>query len=383
MTSSAGAGPEPAPQAPLHRVASILRDHANTLHLSAVQARAVRDITSCRTEQLGGHLQVCNTCGFSRGSYNSCRNRHCPTCQRLKQQLWAEAQEAVLLPVLYFQIVFTIPTELHGFFRRAPAVCLALLFDVVAQTLTEVAQLKIHATIGFTAVLHTWTQQLDYHPHIHILVPAGGLTPDRERWVATSRRFFLPIKKLRLAFRAKLLASIEAALRAGEIPGRHLASDLGQLRHTPKVWNVFAKAPLAGPQHVVRYLSRYVHRIAITDARITSYDGQTVTFRYIDRRAGVADKRTLPGRDFARLFLQHVLPRRFVRIRHYGLFAARCRHDLARCRQILGAQPAQPPPKDADWVAACRRLLGIDPLQCPACKVGVLVVHQTLTPLRS
>ena len=365
-----------------HEVADVLRDHAHRLRLSRSQARAVRDIVACRTERLGGHLEVCPQCGFSRGSYNSCRNRHCPKCQILKQELWAEAQQALLLPVLYFQIVFTIPTQLHTFFRRAAEVCLALLFEAVSETLTEIARTNLHAEIGFTAVLHTWNQQLGFHPHLHCIVPAGGLATDKSRWIATPRRFFLPVKKLRKLFRGKLLFKLERALRQGQIPGE-LAQDLVQLRRTPKKWNVYAKPPLAGPGHVVRYLSRYVHRIAIANSRITDYDGESVTFKYKHRADGNKTKtRTVSGRAFAWLFLQHVLPPRFVRIRHYGLLAVRRRKDLARCRELLGVAPSPQPQKDANWVAAFERLFGSNPLQCPACKLGVLVVTRVLPPMR-
>jgi hypothetical protein len=342
----------------------------------------VRDIVACRTERLGGHLEVCPDCGFSRGSYNSCRNRHCPKCQILKQELWAEAQEALLLPTAYFQIVFTIPKQLHPFFRRAPKVCLTLLFDAVSETLIEVARTKLKATIGFTAVLHTWNQQLGFHPHLHCVVPAGGLSLDGSRWIPTSRRFFLPVKSLRKLFRGKLLSKIERALRSGEIHG-DLVKGLALLRRTPKRWNVYVKRPLRGPGHVVRYLSRYVHRIAIANSRITDYDGESVTFRYKDRADANATKaRTVSGREFSQLFLQHVLPPRFVRIRHYGILAARRREDLARCREILDAQPLAPPQKDTNWVAAFERLFGSNPLRCPACKSGVLVATRVLPPLR-
>jgi len=378
------ASPAVLTQEPRHyEIADVLRDHAHGLRLTTVQARAVRDIVACRTERLGGHLEVCKVCGFSRGSYNSCRNRHCPKCQILKQALWAEAQEALLLPTLYFQIVFTIPRELHAFFRRAPRVCLTLLFEAVSESLTELARTKLKATIGFTAVLHTWNQQLGFHPHLHCVVPAGGLSLDGSRWIPTSRRFFLPVRPLRKLFRGKLLAKIERALRAGEILG-DLVNDLALLRRTPKIWNVYAKPPIAGPGHVVRYLSRYVHRIAIANSRITDYDGESVSFRYKDRAGGnVTKHRTVSGPDFARLFLQHVLPTRFVRVRHYGFLAARRRNDLARCRELLGAQPAAPREKDVTWVAAFERLFGSNPLQCPACKTGVLVVTRVLQPKRA
>jgi hypothetical protein len=296
--------------------------------------------------------------------------------------LWADAQEALLLPTLYFQIVFTIPRELHAFFRRAPERCLTLLFEAVSETLSEVARTRLKATIGFTAVLHTWNQQLGFHPHIHCVVPAGGLSLDGSRWIPTSKRFFLPVKALRRLFRGKLLSKIERALRKGDIL-TDLEKDLALLRRTPKKWNVYAKRPLAGPGHVVRYLSRYVHRIAIANSRITNYDGNSVTFRYKDRAHGnVTKHRTLSGPDFARLFLQHVLPPRFVRIRHYGLLAARRREHLARCRELLGAPPVTPPEKDANWALAFQRLFGTNPLRCPACKTGVLVATRVLPPMR-
>jgi hypothetical protein len=366
-----------------HEVAHLLRDHAYGLRLTKEQARAVRDIVACRTEKLGGHLEKCPHCDFSRGSYNSCRNRHCPKCQILKQELWAEAQEALLLPTVYFQIVFTIPEQLHAFFKRAPKVCLTLLFEAVSETLLELARTNLKATIGFTAVLHTWNQLLGYHPHLHCIVPAGGLSFDGSRWIATSERFFLPVKKLRTVFRGKLLAKIERALRSGQIFA-DLAQDLALLRRTPKVWNVYVKKPLPGPHHVVRYLSRYVHRIALANSRITAYDGKNVTFRYHDRADGNATKhRTVPGPTFAKLFLQHVLPPRFVRIRHFGILAVRRRGNLARCRELLHAPPPTPLRKDASWVDTYERIFGSNPLRCPKCKVGIFVVTRVLPPMRA
>lgn len=365
-------------------IADVLRDHAHGLSLTSQQVRAVRDIVACRTSRLGGHLEVCPDCGFERGSYNSCRNRHCPKCQILKQTLWAEAQEALLLPTLYFQIVFTIPGELHPFFRASPEVCLDLLFEAVSETLTEVARRRLKAEIGFTTVLHTWTQQLDFHPHIHCVVPAGGLSLDHSRWISARKTFFLPVKVLRKVFRGKLLSKIEHALRGGQLLNS-VAEGLALLkRASKKTWIVYAKPPLAGPQHVVRYLSRYVHRIAISNSRILAYDGTDVTFRYKDR----ADRnnvktRTLSGPIFARRFLQHVLPPRFVRIRHYGLLAARRRKDLAHCRELLCAAPAPHKEKDPSWVTAFERLFGRNPLLCPKCKAGILEIREVLPPMRT
>jgi Putative transposase/Transposase zinc-binding domain len=364
-------------------VADILRDHAHGLELTPQQARAVCDIIACRSARLGGHLEVCPSCGFSREAYNSCRNRHCPKCQILKQELWAEAQEAILLPVPYFQIVFTIPGELHPLFRSAAELCLNLLFQAVAETLTEVARTKLKADIGFTAVLHTWTQILRFHPHIHCIVPAGGLAPDLSKWITTSKKFFLPIDSLREVFRGKLLHKIEQALRQGSIPLPDSEGLALLKRASMKTWDVDIKPPLGGPHHVVRYLSRYVHRIAISNSRILSYDGSEVIFRYKDRSDGNKTKiLPLSGQAFSRRFLSHVLPDRFVRIRHYGILAARRRKDLAHCRRLLGAPPVPSKHRDNNWAAAFERIFGRNPLLCPVCNNGIMETRCRLPPLR-
>lgn len=364
-------------------VADILRDHAHGLKLTRQQARAVRDIVACRSARLGGHLEVCPSCGFSREAYNSCRNRHCPKCQILKQELWAEAQEAILLPVLYFQIVFTIPGELHPLFRKAAQLCLNLLFEAVSETLNQVARTKLKAEIGFTAVLHTWTQILRFHPHIHCIVPAGGLALDLSRWISTSNKFFLPIDSLREVFRGKLLHKLEQALRQRSIPFPESEGLALLKRASMKTWDIDIKRPLDGPHHVVRYLSRYVHRIAISNSRILSYDGSEVIFRYKDRSDGNKTKPLpLSGQAFSRRFLSHVLPDRFVRIRHYGLLAARRRNHLARCRELLGTPPVPSKPKDKTWIAAFERIFGRNPLLCPLCNKGIMESRQTLPPLR-
>jgi len=364
-------------------VADVLRDHAHGLELTQQQARAVRDIVACRTARLGGHLEVCPCCGVCREAYNSCRNRHCPKCQILKQELWAEAQEQLLLPTRYFHVVFTIAAELHPLFRTAAQLCLSLLFQAVSETLLEVARRKLRAEIAFTAVLHTWTQKLLYHPHIHCIVPAGGLAMDASQWVPSHERFFLSIRVLRVVFKGKLLGKIEQALRQGSIPFPESEGLALLKRASKKTWDIDIKPPLEGPHHVVRYLSRYVHRIAISNSRILSYDGSAVIFRYKDRTDGNKTK-TLPlsGEAFSRRFLSHVLPDRFVRIRHYGLLAARRRKDLARCRELLGAPPAPRKPKDKNWAAAFERIFGRNPLLCPVCKKGIMESRSTLPPLR-
>jgi hypothetical protein len=242
------AGPaRPDRDAPPVEVAHILRDHAERLARTADQDRAWRAITACRTESLGGHIEICGDCGYSRPAYNSCRNRHCPKCQVLKQQLWAEAQESRLLPVPYFHIVFTLPAHLHPLFRRAPEVAFDCLFKAVSETLIEVARRKLGARIGFTAVLHTWTQKLLFHPHVHCIVPGGGLSTDGSTWIPSGKRFFLHVRLLRTVFRGKLLSKLDHALTTGAIP---LPSGSGKLllRKAARVgWVVYAKAPLAGP----------------------------------------------------------------------------------------------------------------------------------------
>ncbi len=367
-------------------VADILGDHAGGLSLSVDQARAVRALVACRTAALGGHLEVCDQCGYSRPVYNSCRNRHCPKCQVLKQELWAEAQESRLVPAPYFHLVFTIPPQLHPLFRKAARICLDLLFEAVSETLLEVARRRLKAKIGFFAVLHTWTQKLLYHPHLHCVVPGGGLSVDGSRWIVSGERFFLPVRVLRTVFRGKLLSKLERALLEARIPlpegtGRLLLTQASRI-----TWVVYAKPPLAGAGQVVRYLSRYTHRIAISNSRLLAYNGHEVTFRWQDRAHGNQRKKLrLFGSDFAQRFLSHVLPRGFVRIRHYGLLGNRNRKkDLEQCRALLRqGQTASPSVKDElpeDWVASFERIFGTDPLRCPACEKGRLRPSLILRP---
>jgi hypothetical protein len=372
------AGPaRPDRNRPRIEVADILRDHAGSLSLTVDQAHAVRALVACRTAALGGHLEVCDECGYSRPAYNSCRNRHCPKCQILKQEIWAEAQEAKLLPVPYFHVVFTIPAELHPLFRKAPRTCLDLLFAAASETLLEVSRRRLGARIGFFAVLHTWTQKLLFHPHLHCLVPGGGLAIDRSSWIPCRKRFFLPVRVLRMVFRAKLLSKLEQALVEGEIPLPERTSR-GFLREASRVtWVIYAKPPLAGPEQVVRYISRYTHRIAIANSRILAYDGQDVIFLWRDRADGNRRKTLrLHGAEFARRFLGHVLPRSFVRIRHYGLLSNRTREaDLERCLLLLGRGQTLAPMAlpEENWVATYQRIFGEDPLLCPACRKGRLI----------
>jgi hypothetical protein len=318
--------------------------------------------------------------------YHSCRDRHCPRCGTLDQALWAEAQEQSLLPVPYFHTVFTIPTSLHPFFRRAPALALELLFQATAETLLELAHRKLGVRIGFTAVLHTWTQKLLLHPHVHCLVPGGGLSDDAQQWLACDPGFFLPYDQLRTVFRGKLLSKLEAAHSDNAFAlarpfGQHLLESAAR-----QAWVIYAKPPLHGPQQVVRYVSRYTRKIAISNSRILSYDGQNVRFRWRDRAHGNRlDVLPLSGHEFARRFVLHILPPHFVRIRHYGLLANRVRAgSLARCRAlVLGGETSSPAPRHEkdDRTAACLRLFGKDPTRCPACGQGRMQTREEWRPV--
>lgn len=361
-------------------VADVLRDHAHKLRLNRQQQRVVSHIVSCRTAALGGHLGVCDTCGKDHFKYHSCRDRHCPRCGSLDQMLWAEAQSDHLLPVPYFHVVFTVPECLRPLFAGpGKAAALDALFAAASETLLDLSLSRLDAVLGVLAVLHTWTQKLDQHPHIHCLVTGGGLNGDR--WIAR-RSFLLPLRMVRETVRGKLLQKLEVLYDSGTFDGipypvRHLLDDAARRK-----WVVYLKRPVAGPEQVVSYFARYVRRIAISNSRIVDYDGNTVTFRWRDRADGnTVRTKTLPGVVFAKKFLNHVLPPRFVRIRRYGLLSNRARRTLLpRCRQaITGSLPNSPPPREPESRAdACKRIFGRDPSVCSACGVGRVVDRMPL-----
>jgi len=370
-------------------LADIVRAHADQLDgLSPEQRRVLQAITHCRTAALGGHRRQCEACGHEELSYNSCRNRHCPKCQGLDEARWIEAQQRDLLPVQYFHLVFTVPTELHPLFLAAPPVAYRLLFTAAAKTLQAVARRRLGATIGFTAVLHTWTQLLLYHPHIHCIVPGGGLDVDDTRWIPAPRDFFLPVRVLAQVFRGKLLSLLEKAVNRAKIregPDEDFHRQLKQAAR--KQWVVYSKPPFAGAEQVLAYLGRYAYRIALSNDRLVALQDGHVTFRWKDRAHGNAPRlATLDAPTFLRRFLLHLLPRRFVRIRHYGFLANSVRlQTLPRVRQCLAPSaraiqslaPREPEP----WDALLLRLTGKDVTRCPRCGVGHLVVVEELPAL--
>ena len=374
-------------------LADIFRTHGTQLDgLSAQQRRVVAAILSCRTAALGGHVRECDRgCGYQEISYNSCRDRHCPKCQGLERVRWQEARANDLLPVPYFHVVFTIPSCLHEIFLANSRVAYNLLFTTAAETMKEVAAnpKNLGAEIGMTAVLHTWTQCLLYHPHLHLIVPGGGLDPSRCRWIPTQENFFLSVHILSTVFRGKLLAALEKAVASGTIKAR-LGSGVrvtSLLRRAARPsWVVYAKPPFAGPEQVLTYLGRYTHRIAISNERIVSMEGDQVTFHYRDRANGNCRKAmTLPAVAFLRRFLLHVLPPRFVRIRHYGFLANSVRQQrIALCRRLLGvcAEPEPPAPSES-WEEILLRLTGEDVTCCPRCQTGHLRKVRELKPERT
>ncbi len=343
-------------------VADIFRAHgpawreAQHGHLSLAQLKVMSAIEQCRTAALGGHALQCDACDHQEISYNSCRNRHCPKCQARAAQRWLDARQADLLPVEYYHVVFTLPEQISSIAYTNKAVIYRLLFDVAAETLLTIAADPKHlgASIGATLVLHTWGSAMTHHPHVHGIVPGGGLSPDGERWVACRHGFFLPVRVLSRLFRRRFLEELTKVHRAGQLAffGEHaglaeasaFARWLAPLRTCE--WVVYAKRPFAGPEAVLAYLSRYTHRVAIANSRLVALDSDRVSFRWKDYRAKGRTRHktmTLAADEFMRRFLLHVLPTGFHRIRHYGLFAnAHRRVNQARARTLLSVPPSAP-----------------------------------------
>jgi len=354
-------------------------------HLSLAQLKVMSAIRNCRTAALGGHLEACEDCGHLRIAYNSCRNRHCPKCQGVAARQWLAAREADLLPVGYFHVVFTVPAEVADIAFHNKAVVYDLLFQAASETMVTIAADPRHlgVRIGITAVLHTWGSAMTHHPHIHMIVPGGGISLDRERWVSSRAGFLLPVRVLAKLFRRLFLAKLQQLQAAGRLQffGDHagLSDRRAFLRHLAplrkKKWVVYAKPPFAGPEAVLAYLSRYTHRVAISNRRLISFTETGVTFRYKDYRRDGTDRQrtmTLSPDEFIRRFLLHVLPKGFHRIRHYGLLASAGRKaNVALARQLLAvpapAEPEEPaPPSDPRPPCPCcgGRMVVIEIFQC-------------------
>ena len=360
---------------------------ANAGHVSLGQLQVMSAIEQCRSAALGGHVERCEDCGHSRIAYNSCRNRHCPKCQGAAATDWLAAGETDLLPVGYFHVVFTLPAEIAPIAYQNKAVVYNLLFRTAAETLLTIAADPKHlgARIGATTVLHSWGSTMTHHPHVHMIVPGGGISLDGTRWVRCKPGFLLPVQVLSRLFRRLFLGALADAHAAGrlaffgKIQDLHrreaFAAHLAPLRR--KKWFVYTKPPFAGPEAVLAYLARYTHRVAISNSRLVALDERGVTFRYKDYRSGQARYRTmtLSAGEFIRRFLLHVLPKGFHRIRHYGLLAsASCKANIARARQLMAAPMAEVDPPavhdtaDPDATTDHR-------LPCPCCGGRMIIVE--------
>jgi hypothetical protein len=388
-------------------VADIFRAHGDAYRrnhaLSPAHLGVMRAIETCRTAVLGGHLDVCDTCGDARPAYNSCRNRHCPKCQALKQAMWIAARTERVLPIQHFHVVFTIPAELKPLFRRNPVRLYDMLFAAAAQTLLELGSDPKHlgGLLGVTAVLHTWTRALEFHPHIHCIVTGGGLAPGDERWISAGQDFLFPVKVMARLFRGKLLAAIASAHERGRLhlegPAAHLAEPGAFAKWKSDLykadWVVYAKRPFGDAGQVFRYLGRYTHRVGISNHRLISADDNAVRFR--TKGDGTC---TVAPHEFIRRFLLHVLPRGFVKIRHFGLLAAANvttrlgaarrlletpaplespshRPDAALTQIVAGAAEAGEPSPAPAWRELFKQLTGIDLARCRACGVGTIVAR--------
>lgn len=388
-------------------VADVFRRYGDTYRAQAgralpvAQQRVMTAIETCRTAALGGHVEQCDRCGHTRVWYNSCRNRHCPSCQSLARAAWIEDRTADLLDCEYFHVVFTVPQAIAEIAAQNKAVVYGILFRATADTLRTIAADPRHlgAAIGFFAVLHTWGQTLLHHPHLHCVVPGGGLSPDGTRWIACRPGFFLPVRVLSRLFRRLFLTALQHAFTGGQLRFagalQALADPHGFADHLQPArttdWVVYAKPPFAGPQQVLDYVGRYTHRVAISNQRLLNIDDGHVQFRYKDYRASSTPQTmTLGAPEFMRRFLLHVLPAGFHRMRHYGLLGNRHRtHKLARCRQLLGTTTAQPiaamsdhPLPPPDYRDRYEALTGVSLRACPVCPDGHMIVTETLLRAR-
>jgi hypothetical protein len=379
----------PPPQRPALELADVVRRHAHRLgELSGEHQRILRAIASCRTAALGGHVETCDCCQHQRIAYNSCRNRHCPKCQGSACAKWMADRAEELLPIEYFHVVFTLPDTFNALALANKRVVYGVLFEAVSRTLLEVAANPRHqgARIGFISILHTWGQNLGLHPHVHCIVPGGGLSLDGStglatgsRWIGCRPGFFLPVRVLSKVFRGKFIDLLKKAREQGKLTGVESNESFGRLLNASvkQDWVVYAKPPFGGPQQVLKYLSRYTHRIAISNRRLVAMDEQTVSFRWKDYAHGNRPRTmTLDAAEFLRRFLLHAVPTGFMRIRHFGIFANRVRGgNLETCRRLLieaELKESQTSPllaEDAGQAHVC----------CPACGRGRMIPGPNLS----
>ena len=389
----------PAKPRPTWEVADILRlhgdDYRRDCHPPAAHRNVMRLIEICRTSRLGGHLKQCDSCGYRQNAYNSCRNRHCPKCQTLTKEKWLRDRTRELLPAKYFHAVFTITHRLNPLILINKKVCFNILFLSVNETLQEFAKdprWKLAGQLGFIAVLHTWSQVLLDHFHLHCVIPAGVLSFDRTRWISPPNNSFLfPVKPLSSVFRTKFLDHLKQAYRDNQLifPGRiaplktrrAFYTFINSLYDQRKNWVVYLKHPFAGPEKVLQYLARYTHRVAISNHRIISVKDGTVTFSYKKRSEDYRSRSmTVDASEFIRRFLLHVLPEDFMRIRYFGFLSnASKKHAIALIRQSLGQAPHLPEKVELSIEEMMLQLTGIDITRCPRCQTGTMAIVAELS----
>lgn len=357
------------------------KEYMNNHKLPPHVCKAIRAITACRTSILGGHMDVCDECGHTRPSYNSCRNRHCTKCQALAKEHWILAREAELLPVQYFHVVFTLPSELDELVMQNRKIMLNLLFKASSETVRELAAdtKYLGAEIGITSILHTWGQNLTLHPHVHMIVPGGGLTPPGQ-WRDSRKKFFIPVKVMAKKFRGKFLYHLEKSRQ--ELGDSLVDDDWQELVNClySKNWYVYCKQPFKTSGSVLKYLGRYTHRVAISNHRIVSLQDGRVAFKWRDYKDKSKEKlMTLAVQEFMHRFLLHILPPNFTKIRHYGFLASWCkRKKIALCKRLTGA--AQVALKKLSAAELMLRLTGRDITLCPVCGTGHFVGASGLSP---
>jgi hypothetical protein len=355
---------------------------AEKQNLCSVQLKAFFDITACRSSILGGHINSCNQCGFKRQAYNSCHNRHCPKCQFLKQEQWVDKLKGRLIPGRYFHIVFSIPHLLNPLFYINQKQCYKLLFDAASQALKNAGRNPrfLGAETGAVAVLHTWGQTLSYHPHIHMLVPAGGLAEDGMEWISSPKKFFVPVKALSKMFRGILIRLFKKQLDENKLKLPDGFSNFLVLKQKlyAKNWNVYAKKALGGVNSVLGYLGRYSHRVAISNNRLVNIENNKVTFRYKNyKNKGKSQLITIQCVEFARRFLMHILPSGFYKIRYYGILAsANCNTKRQQAIALIGKAIWLPVLEGLTAYEVYRTLSGKDPICCPKCKKGIMVRYK-------
>lgn len=379
---------------PQIEIADIFRDYGHLLRRMPMHHhKAVQAIKNCRTAVLGGHALACNSCEFTKNAYNSCRNRHCCKCGFTAQMKWIEKRTEELLDCQYFHVVFTLPSELREIILQNQEVCYNLLFKASSQTLKEVAATpkNLNAEVGCIGILHTWGQNLMDHPHIHFIVPGGGLAKDKSKWVSCKEDFLLPVKILSKVFKGKILDSFEKAFDNGKL---NFSGSIEHLRAhinfesvirdcAGKDFVVYSKKPFAGPQQVIKYLGQYTHRIAISNYRLVKVEDGKVYFKVRDRENPEKKKiMSLEVKEFMRRFLLHILPKGFVRIRHFGLLASRSKKtNVSLIRRLQGLKVETQKRMEQSWKEILKKAMGLDVDKCPSCLNGVLSKIKIFLPL--